>query len=106
MLPILTRLFVAGWAGGGASWALSKVSTSIRAAESNHTRKNGAAYARMGAERGQDDPWTEDLVAIATAQRREILPLDEWEGRVRWRDEQLMLLRQVFGHKSRPAKKS
>ena len=47
----------------------------------------------MGAERGQHDPWTPDVVATVTEQRRRILPLDQWEQRVRWRDERLMLLR-------------
>nr|WP_237532216.1 3-hydroxyacyl-CoA dehydrogenase [Streptomyces sp. SID8352] len=57
-----------------------------------HARTMGPAYARMGAERGQDDPWTEDLVSDAVAQRRALLPLERWEERVRWRDERLMRL--------------
>jgi 3-hydroxyacyl-CoA dehydrogenase len=55
-----------------------------------HAAKMGPAYERMGAERGQHDPWTADLVALATAQRRAIVPLDDWDARVAWRDEQLM----------------
>lgn len=58
-----------------------------------HADKLGPAYARMGAERGQHDPWTPDLVDTVTSQRREILALEDWEARVRWRDEQLMRLR-------------
>ena len=38
----------------------------------------GPAYRRMGAERGQEDPWTADLVARVEAERRERLPLDGW----------------------------
>lgn len=57
-----------------------------------HAKKMGPAYARMGAERGQHDPWTEDLVAEVTRQRREKLPLDDWESRVAWRDRALMRL--------------
>jgi len=56
----------------------------------SHAEKMGPAYARMGAERGQNDPWTPDLVDEVTRQRREIMPLDQWEARVRWRDEQLL----------------
>lgn len=56
----------------------------------SHAEKMGPAYARMGASRGQDDPWTPDLVADVTAQRRAVLPLDAWEDRVRWRDQELM----------------
>lgn len=56
----------------------------------SHAQKMGPAYARMGAERGQHDPWTDNLVETVTAQRRAELPLDQWEERVRWRDEQLI----------------
>lgn len=61
-----------------------------------HAERMGPAYERMGAERGQHDPWTPDLVAAAEQQRRAVLPLDGWEGRVRWRDHQLMRWRAVF----------
>ena len=50
----------------------------------------GPAYARMGAERGQDDPWDAELVAEVTAQRRALLPLSEWAQRVDWRDRALI----------------
>jgi 3-hydroxyacyl-CoA dehydrogenase len=56
----------------------------------SHAHKLGPAYARMGAERGQNDPWTEDLVAEVTAQRRALLPLEDWAERVAWRDRALM----------------
>lgn len=62
----------------------------------SHAEKMGPAYERMGAERGQHDPWTPDLVAEAVSQRRAILPLDEWERRVAWRDEQLMKLKPLW----------
>ena len=52
----------------------------------------GPAYARMGAERGQHDPWTPALVAEVTRQRRALLPLEKWEERVAWRDRLLMAL--------------
>ena len=55
-----------------------------------HAARMGPAYARMGAERGQDDPWTDELVAEVVRQRREQLPLEGWRDRVLWRDEQLM----------------
>jgi L-gulonate 3-dehydrogenase len=58
----------------------------------SHAEKMGPAYARMGAERGQHDPWTPDLVAEVTAQRRAALPLAGWEDRVAWRDNRLMAL--------------
>jgi len=61
-----------------------------------HAEKMGPAYAAMGAERGQDDPWTPELVAEVTAQRRTLLPEDAWAARVRWRDEQLARLAPVW----------
>ncbi len=57
-----------------------------------HARRMGPSYRRMGAERGQDDPWTEDLVARATAERRAAMPLAQWGDRVAWRDRILMAL--------------
>ncbi|QBR03815.1 3-hydroxyacyl-CoA dehydrogenase [Paraburkholderia pallida] len=56
----------------------------------SHAKKMGAAYARMGAERGQHDPWTDELVEEVSRQRREILEIGDWEARVQWRDEQLL----------------
>ncbi|SDM81181.1 3-hydroxyacyl-CoA dehydrogenase [Nonomuraea jiangxiensis] len=58
-----------------------------------HAARLGPAYERMGAERGQHDPWTPELVAEVAAQRRAILPLDEWEARTMWRDRHLAALR-------------
>lgn len=62
----------------------------VRGGIAAHAQRMGAAYARMGAERGQDDPWTEGLVATVAAQRRAILPLERWEEGVRARDIGLM----------------
>ena len=58
----------------------------------SHAEKMGPSYARMGAERGQHDPWTPDLVARVTEERRALLPLDQWAERVSWRDRRLMSL--------------
>lgn len=58
----------------------------------SHAQKMGPAYERMGAERGQHDPWTPDLVAKVAAARRKLLPLDRWAERVGWRDRRLMSL--------------
>jgi hypothetical protein len=46
----------------------------------------------MGAERGQDDPWTDELVERVTSERRALLPLEQWEERVAWRDQALAAL--------------
>lgn len=63
-----------------------------------HAQRMGPAYARMGAQRGQDDPWEADLVADVTAQRRTLLPLSEWEQRVAWRDRALIAQEQARRH--------
>jgi 3-hydroxyacyl-CoA dehydrogenase len=64
----------------------------VRGGISAHAARMGPAYERMGAERGQHDPWTPDLVEKVAGQRREKLPLDAWEDRVAWRDRRLMAL--------------
>lgn len=64
----------------------------------SHAEKMGPAYARMGAERGQHDPWTPELVAEVERQRRALLPLERWEDRVAWRDERLIDLLQTLDH--------
>ncbi|MDQ0390515.1 3-hydroxyacyl-CoA dehydrogenase [Labrys monachus] len=58
----------------------------------SHAVKMGPAYARMGAERGQHDPWTPDLVEKVAGERRAVLPLEQWAERVAWRDRRLMSL--------------
>jgi 3-hydroxyacyl-CoA dehydrogenase len=64
----------------------------VRGGVAAHAERMGPAYQRMGAERGQNDPWTPDLVARVAAERRKLLPLEAWEERVAWRDRALMRL--------------
>ncbi|MDF1478317.1 3-hydroxyacyl-CoA dehydrogenase [Leifsonia sp. H3M29-4] len=86
--------------GLGRRWAFigpfETVDLNTRGGIESHAEKMGPAYHRMGAVRGQDDPWTPELVAEVARQRRDILPLEQWEDRVRWRDEQLMALRRLL----------
>lgn len=63
-----------------------------RGGVASHAAKMGPAYARMGAERGQNDPWTPELVGQVERERRARLSLDEWAERVLWRDRALMAL--------------
>ncbi len=58
----------------------------------SHAQKMGPAYFQMGQERGQNDPWTEELVKKVALERREIMPEEKWEERVKWRDQALMQL--------------
>lgn len=76
--------------GLGLRWSVigpfETVDLNTRGGVAAHAAKMGPAYARMGAERGQNDPWTADLVSRVEAARRALVPLDRWEARVAWRD--------------------
>src|SRR5699024_3584449 len=82
--------------GLGLRWSFmgpfETVDLNTRGGISSHAETMGPAYERMGAERGQHDPWTRDLVAEVERQRRALVPLDQWKDRVAWRDRQLQLL--------------
>ncbi|MBN9182843.1 MAG: 3-hydroxyacyl-CoA dehydrogenase [Microbacterium sp.] len=86
--------------GLGRRWSIigpfETVDLNTRGGIASHAEKMGPAYAAMGAERGQHDPWTPDLVAAVVAQRREILPEEDWAARVRWRDAQLARLAPIW----------
>ncbi|WP_270255328.1 3-hydroxyacyl-CoA dehydrogenase [Kocuria marina] len=86
--------------GLGRRWSFmgpfETVDLNTRGGISSHAQKMGPAYERMGAERGQHDPWTPDLVAEVNHQRRALLPLDQWEDRVAWRDQRLIELAQTL----------
>jgi L-gulonate 3-dehydrogenase len=64
----------------------------VRGGIEAHAKRMGAAYARMGDERGDHGRWTDELVAQVDAERRAILPLEQWSERVAWRDRALMRL--------------
>lgn len=82
--------------GLGRRWAFmgpfETIDLNTRGGIAAHAQRMGPAYERMGKERGQHDPWTPELVARATEQRRQLLPLEAWDDRVRWRDERLLEL--------------
>jgi L-gulonate 3-dehydrogenase len=82
--------------GPGPRWAFmgpfETMDLNTRGGIEVHAKRMGGVYARLGAERGQNDPWTDDLVAKVTAERRALLPLDRWDERTAWRDRRLMAL--------------
>jgi 3-hydroxyacyl-CoA dehydrogenase len=82
--------------GLGLRWSVigpfETVDLNTRGGIAAHALRMGPAYLRMGQERGQNDPWTDELVAQVTAERRAALPLESWEERVAWRDRALMAL--------------
>lgn len=82
--------------GLGLRWAVAgpfeTVDLNTTGGIARHAERLGQAYAEMGAERGQRDPWTPGLVEEVESQRRKLLPLSDWAERVRWRDRSIMLL--------------
>ena len=82
--------------GLGLRWSVigpfETVDLNTRGGITSHAQKMGPAYERMGAERGQHDPWTPELVETVAAARRAAVPLEQWEERVAWRDRALMAL--------------
>jgi 3-hydroxyacyl-CoA dehydrogenase len=62
-----------------------------------HALALGPAYARMGAERGQDDPWTPELVQSVAEDLHCRRPPDRWEESVAWRDAALIALERARG---------
>lgn len=88
--------------GLGPRWAFAgpfeTADLNTRGGITAHAERLGPAYARMGADRGQHDPWTPELVAGVEADLRSRLPLSEWESRVSLRRHELAALQ---GLKSR-----
>lgn len=80
--------------GLGLRWSVvgpfEAVDLNTRGGIGRHAKLLGPAYEAMGAERGQHDPWTDDLVERVESERRRLLPLDRWEQRVAWRNRRLM----------------
>ncbi len=57
-----------------------------------HAEVLGPVYARMGLERGADDPWSPETVERVAARIEEALPHDSWDENVRVRDAAMMEL--------------
>lgn len=82
--------------GLGRRWAVigpfATAQLNTRGGVRRHARVMGPAYARMGAERGQHDPWTDALVETVAADVDSRLPAEDWEEQVARRDEALVQL--------------
>lgn len=57
-----------------------------------HAERMAASYHRMGLERGQDDPWSDELVAKVAEDMKKKFPVANWEEDVIKRDLALMRL--------------
>lgn len=82
--------------GLGRRWAVigpfATAQLNTRGGLRRHAQVMGPGYARMGAERGQRDPWTDALVETVAADLADRLPADDWEEQVARRDEALIQL--------------
>jgi hypothetical protein len=86
--------------GLGKRWALIgafgvsalNVKGGIRA----HAARMGESYHQMGLERGQNDPWTPDLVDEVASDIEKKFPVEKWEADVLERDEALMKLTRLM----------
>ncbi len=82
--------------GLGLRWSVigpfETVDLNTRGGIAAHADRLGPAYERMGAERGQHDPWTPDMVAQVSGARRQNLPMEQWHERRGWRDRMLMAM--------------
>jgi 3-hydroxyacyl-CoA dehydrogenase len=85
--------------GLGRRWAVqgpfATAELNTRGGIQRHAQLLGAAYARMGAERGQHDPWTPELVAQVASALQRRLPSAQWAEHVNRRDRALMRLEQA-----------
>jgi 3-hydroxyacyl-CoA dehydrogenase len=93
-------------AGPGRRWAVlgpfATAHLNTRGGIRRHAAVMGPAYARMGAERGQHDPWTDDLVSTVADDLAGRFPLEQWEGQVLERDAALMQFERVRRTASSP----
>lgn len=61
-----------------------------------HVARMGESYYRMGVERGQSDPWSDELVANVANHVEKIFVNEEWSENVNRRDRALMKLNRLM----------
>jgi 3-hydroxyacyl-CoA dehydrogenase len=86
--------------GLGKRWALigafGTSALNVRGGIAAHAARMGSSYHRMGLERGQDDPWTDEMIRAVNEDIAKKFPPDKWEGDVMKRDLALMKLTAVM----------
>lgn len=82
--------------GLGKRWALigafGTSALNVKGGIEAHAKRMGASYHRMGVERGQDDPWSDELVARVAEDMKKKFPVENWEADVIKRDLALIKL--------------
>lgn len=80
--------------GLGLRWSVvgpfETVDLNTRGGIRKHAERMGGTYQQIGAERGTSTSWEPALIDLVESERREKLPLNMWEDRVRWRDRAMM----------------
>ena len=80
--------------GLGLRWSVvgpfETVDLNTRGGIRKHAERMGGTYQQIGAERGTSTSWEPTLIDLVESERREKLPLNMWEDRVRWRDRAMM----------------
>ena len=86
--------------GLGKRWALigafGTSALNVKGGITAHAARMGSSYHRMGLERGQDDPWTDEMIKTVNEDIAKKFPPDNWESDVMKRDLALMKLTAVM----------
>jgi 3-hydroxyacyl-CoA dehydrogenase len=94
--------------GLGFRWSVvgpfESIDLNTRGGIAAHAKRMLPAYKRMGEERGETETaWPPETLQKVIAERRAALALEDWAGRVEWRDRELMaLLAQRLRRKKEP----
>ena len=67
-----------------------------------HAEVIGPVYARIGVERGADDPWTHETIELVAREIEQRLPHESWEENVRERDRAMIRLASLLQHFENP----
>ena len=67
-----------------------------------HAEVIGPVYARIGVQRGTDDPWTHDTIELVASEIERRLPHPTWEENVRERDLAMIRLASLLRHFENP----
>lgn len=67
----------------------------VRGGITQHAARMGESYRRMGAEHGEGEGWSTELVAQVAEELETLLPVASWDALVQQRDASLMVLEQA-----------
>lgn len=92
--------------GLGKRWSIvgpfATSALNVRGGIKAHVARMGKSYFEMGKERGQNDPWDQELVERVAADIENKLPDAQWEANTEKRDLALMKLSKLFRKVEKP----